>query len=121
MTVQVSLYESAQSQPFDVNGNGIAYIGPQSGREVWSPQNVHVSATTGLPVVNEASCTINVGIPTAVNPASFRDESFSGSSGDSTDKVSSDIVKCGTYVIAVWKGGDPGAIGTMNVTGTKTV
>lgn len=117
----VMLNESAYSSPFDANGNGMAYVGPQSGREVWSPQNVHVSATTGLPVVNEAACSINVGIPTAVNPASFRDETFSGSSGDSSDRVSADIIKCGTAVIAVWTGGDPGAIGTLNVTGTKTV
>jgi hypothetical protein len=117
----VPLYATDQSLPFDINGNGMANIGPASSREVWSPENVHVSATTGQPVVNEASCTIHVGIPTAVNAASFRDESFSGSSGDSTDKVSSDIVKCGTQVIAIWSGGDPGAIGTMNVTGTKTV
>jgi hypothetical protein len=109
----VQLRESV-SVTLNASGNGTAKIGPVSGREIWSPTNVHVSATTN---VSEATCTIYVG--STVGPNAFRDETFTGSSGDSTDKVNADSVMCGSYVWAVWVGGDIGAQATMNVTGTK--
>jgi hypothetical protein len=98
------------------SGNGTAKIGPVSAREVWSPQNVHVRTSTNA---DEATCLIYVG-DSAIQ-ANFRDGTFTGSSGDSSDRVSADTVKVGAHVWAVWSGGDPGATATVNVTGHKEV
>jgi len=111
----VPMFETA-NVTLDINGNGVAKVGPISSREIWNPATVHVSVTTN---VNEASCTISVG--SSVRPDTFRDETFSGSSGDSSDRVENDVVKSGAYVFATWAGGDAGSQATMNVMGTKTV
>lgn len=113
--MNVPLYQSAQVT-LNGSGNGTAKVGPLSAREVWSPQNVHVSVATNT---NEASCSVYAGVDaTAPN---FRDTTFSGSSGDSTDKVNADTIKCGQYIFAVWTGGDANQIATMTVTGSKAI
>jgi hypothetical protein len=109
--------DESKSVTLDGTGKGTAKIGPLSAREIWHPARVHVSANSNP--VNEATCTVYTGdTPTASN---FRDETFTGSSGDTTDAVSADIVKCGTFIFAVWAGGDAGVVATMNVTGSKEV
>jgi hypothetical protein len=109
------MHESA-SVVLNASGNGTAKVGPLSSREVWSPANVHVGVTTN---VNEATCSIFVGLN--ASPNEFRDTTFSGSTGDSSDRVDADEVHCGSYILAVWTGGDPGSQATLNVTGTKEV
>ncbi len=101
----------------DSSGNGTAQLGPIGAREVWHPENAHVSVQT--PVNSEAQCKIYVG-DQAID-STFRDGTFSGSSGDSTDRISADVVKVGAYIFAVWTGGDPGQTATLIVTGTKDV
>ena len=99
------------------SGNGTCQLGPTSAREVWNPQNVHIQVTG--PVTNEAVCNIYVGdSPVQGN---FRDASESGSTGDSTGRVSADTVQCGHYVWAVWTGGDSGRQASMIITGSKTI
>jgi hypothetical protein len=115
MTKRVLLNETAQAT-LDGSGGGTAKIGPVSAREVWSPQNVHVSASTN---VEEAQCLIYVG--DAPIQANFRDGTFTGSSGDSSDRVNADTVKVGSHIWAVWAGGDTGATATLTVTGHKDV
>lgn len=97
-------------------GNATASTGPLSAREVWNTALAHVSASTH---VKESQCSIFVG--DRAIPSNFRDETVNGSSGDSTDRISADIVKCGDKVFAVWSGADVGAIVTLNVTGTKDI
>lgn len=105
------------SQPvtLDASGNGTAKLGPLSARETWRPTNVHVSVTTN---VNEATCTVYVG--DSPSASTFRDSSYSGSSGDMLDSLV-DVIAAGWYVYAVWTGGDPGAQATAVVTGTRDV
>lgn len=117
MPVTVPLNESS-STTLDVNGNGVAFVGPLSAREIWSPVNAHVSANAQP--VNDAQCQVFVGDNT-VTPANYRDGTFAGSSGDSTDRIDADTIKCGHYVFAVWTGGDSGVTATLTVTGSKTV
>lgn len=100
----------------DASGNGTAKVGPLSARETWYPENVGVKVNANP--TNEASCTISVGDP---NTKSFRDFTVSGSSGDSTGKVSGDKLVKGDYVWADWVGGDPGQRATLTVMGTKRV
>src|ERR1700722_2319024 len=88
----------------DGSGNGTAKLGPASSREVWSPQNAHVQVTG--PVTNESECIIYVG--NSATQGNFRDATQSGSTGDSTGRIDADTIKCGSYVWAVWTGGDSG-------------
>lgn len=108
-----------ETAPIFLNGagGGTAKVGPISAREVWHPSNVSVSANRGA--TNEAQCSIYVGM--AATPDSFRDGTFNGSAGDSTDKVNADIVRCGQYVWAVWTGGDANVQAVLTVTGTKDI
>ncbi|MEU9022349.1 hypothetical protein [Actinomadura sp. NPDC048394] len=97
-------------------GGGTAKVGPLTAREVWHPSNASVKVST---ITNEAQCLIYVGdSPTQAN---FMDGTYSGSSGDSSDRVGATTVRVGWYVWAVWTGGDPGATATLTVTGTKDV
>ncbi len=98
------------------SGNGTLKLGPIGAREIWHPDNIHVNVATNG---NEAQCQIYVG-DSAIQ-SNFRDGTFSGSSGDATDKINADVVKVGQYVWAVWSGGDANAIATATVTGTKDV
>lgn len=94
------------------SGAGTARLGPLTAREVWYPQNASVKANTNP--TNEAQCQIYVG-ETATSD-NFRDNTFSGSSGDSTGKITGRLSK-GGYVYAVWTGGDAGVTAYLTVTG----
>jgi len=102
----------------DGGGNGTVKLGPVTARETWWPANAHVS-TQQNNVVNEAVCRIYVG--DSVGVSTFRDNTFTGSSGDSTDKVGADRVSIGQWVWAQWTGGDPGTVAVLNVTGERDV
>jgi hypothetical protein len=99
----------------DGSGNGTASIGPIGPREVWSPQVASVSVATNE---NEAACKTYVGDP--ISPI-FVDSTLSGSTGDSTDRISAYQVPLGWKIWATWTGGDPGAVATLSVAGTKVV
>jgi hypothetical protein len=109
------LSETASMQ-LDGTGSGTVRIGPLSAREVWTPATVHVSVSTAN---NEAVCSIYVG--DAPQQRNFRDATFTGSSGDSSDRVGADTVKIGHAIYAVWTGGDAKAMASMTVTGSKNV
>jgi hypothetical protein len=110
-----TLYES-NVVTLDGSGNGTVKAGPLTAREVWNPVTASVKANANP--TNEAQCTIYVGLTaTAEN---FRDQTFTGSSGDATDKVVGRLPK-GQFVWAVWSGGDAGQQARLVVTGTKEI
>lgn len=97
----------------DSNGNGTLKIVPWSGGISWKPSSVSVKCSTN---VLEAICKIYLG-PTPTDQY-FVDGTLSGSTGDSTDRVSGYVVDThGNSLWAVWSGGDPGATATMSVNG----
>jgi hypothetical protein len=100
----------------DGSGNGTAQIGPASAGEVWYPDVVSVSAATN---VAEASCKIFAG--PLIAPFTFVDGTLSGSTGDSTGKISGKVIRPGLVIFAQWAGGDPGAVATMNIYGNRAV
>ena len=106
-----------KSVVLDGSGNGTAKLGPISAMETWKPDNVHVSVNG--PVVNEATCSLYMG-DSATAP-NFRDATFSGSTGDSTDRLNADTIKVGYNIFAVWVGGDAGKPATVVVTGIKQI
>jgi hypothetical protein len=110
------LYDFA-SVTLNGSGNGTAKVGPLTAREVWSPTNASVK-TNQTVITNEAQCALYSG-PSATQP-NFKDLTFTGSSGDASDKIAGRL-KVGNYIWAVWSGGDAGAIATLSVTGTKEI
>lgn len=98
-----------------VGGNGTAKIGPISAREVWYPETVSVNVNQNP--TNEATCQVFTG---DANTRRLRDNTFTGSSGDSTSNVGG-AIRCGEFVWAVWTGGDSGQVATVTVVGEKEV
>jgi membrane peptidoglycan carboxypeptidase len=114
---QVTLNQSAVVT-LDASGNGTAKLGPIGMREHWTLGAIAVK-TNQLPaaIVKEAQCKTYAG-PDA-SDSWFAGGTLSGSTGDTTSDVAGQILDCGEYVTAVWTGGDAGAQGRVNVTGTK--
>lgn len=116
MAATVPIVPGSNTVVLDGSGGARVKVGPTGAREVWSPLAASVSVSSN---VAEAQCKIYVGDqPTAAN---YIDGTLSGSTGDSTGRVSGSQVPLGWFVWAVWSGGDAGAVATLNVTGTKTV
>ena len=115
--VTVPLNQSAVVT-FNAQGAGTAQLGPRNQRESWTPAVISVK-TNQAPgsIVNEAQCRIYCGADTS--DPNFVDGTLSGSTGDSTANASGQIIRCGQQVFAVWTGGDAGAQGRVNVSGTK--
>jgi hypothetical protein len=106
----------SQSVTLDGTGAGTVRLAPDEPGVAWYPQTVHVQVSSN---VKEATCVIYAG-PSATQPY-FVDGTFSGSSGDATDKIAARVIaRTQTpYVWAVWSGGDAGAQATMIITGEK--
>lgn len=113
----VGLYETGVVV-LDGNGNGTVRIRPDGSRERWLPTVASVSVDTN---VAEADCSVYAG--PAATQQWFIEGTHSGSTGDSTDRISGKVISRTQlpYVFAVWTGGDPGSTGTLTVTGTKEI
>jgi len=99
----------------DGSGNGTLRMRPPGGAETWLPGIVSVKCSSNS---SEAQCRIYVG-PSATDPY-FIDGTQSGSTGDSTDRAGGyQVDSHGNYLWAAWTGGDPHAIATMQVGGTR--
>lgn len=117
MATSLPLSETG-SVTLDGTGKGTVRMRPPSAREHWLPTLASVSVSSSN---NEAQCRIYVG--GAAIQASFVDGTLSGSTGDSTDRVSGYDVNASQqpYIFAVWTGGDPGAQATLVLAGTKEI
>jgi hypothetical protein len=116
--VQYPLNENGEVT-LDSGGNGTLRMRPAGGSETWQPAVVSVSTGQAQPA-SEAQCKIYIGPAAAAQY--FVDGTLSGSTGDSTDRVSGYQVDThGSYLWAVWSGGDPGATGILQVNGTRQV
>jgi hypothetical protein len=106
----------SESQPVILNGagNGTAELRPAFG-ETWSPATVSVKVSSA---VKEAQCRIYLGSDTT--DANFVDGTLSGSTGDSTDRVTGPF-RLPNRLFAVWSGGDAGATATLAVSGTRDI
>ncbi|MHB1433998.1 MAG: hypothetical protein ACYCVZ_18025 [Streptosporangiaceae bacterium] len=113
MSSQLTLDTSAQVT-LDASGNGTAQIGPNLPGVSWQPETIAVSVATNI---SEAQCSVYIGL--SAEAGSLLGATQTGSSGDSTD--CSATVWPGQQIIAKWTGGDPGAVATMSIFGTKTV
>jgi hypothetical protein len=96
-------------------GGGTAQLGPVNPGEVWNVDVVSVSCATN---VSEAECQVYVGDTATQN--NYVDGTLSGSTGDSTDRVTRPVYP-GQYVFAVWSGGDVGTTAIIRVQGSRSV
>lgn len=111
--MDLPLSESADVT-LDAGGNGTVSLGPYGGAETWTPSSVSVVCSSNTA---EATCKVYAG--PAATSRWFKDITVDGSTGDATDKCNVPIRK-GSFIWAVWSGGDAGATATLNVDGTKT-
>lgn len=103
----------------DGSGNGTVQLSPDGPQEHWQPTLASVKVSTNTLL---ATCRVYVG--PVVADQYFVDASYDGSTGDNTDRVTGyDVYRAGPYpsVWAVWTGGDPGSIATLNVIGTRDI
>jgi len=113
--MQSPLSES-DSVVLDASGNGTLRMMPYGGSLTWLPTIVSVTASSSKA---EAQCRVYVGPDTS--DQWFIDGTLSGSTGDSTDRVTGRQVDSHGHALwAVWTGGDPGAVATMTVAGTES-
>jgi hypothetical protein len=99
----------------NASGNGTAKIGPAAHGIVWKPTRVAIKTSTA---VLSPVCQLFVG--TAATSDNFIDGTFTGQQ-NATDAVVGQEVRIGSYVWAVWTGGDVGAQATLTVTGSKDI
>lgn len=101
------------------SGNGTARLGPLTAMETWYPTQASVKVSfSGSNPVNEATCRIYKGDSATDN--NFKDGTFTGSSGDATDKIAGKL-QHNLYIFAVWTGGDVGETAYLTVTGDKEI
>lgn len=99
----------------DVSGNGTAKLGPAAHGVAWKPSRVGVKTSTS---VLSPKCIVYAGSsPTSDN---FVDGTFTGQA-NATDAIVGQELRLGSYVWAVWTGGDAGAQATVTVTGSKDI
>lgn len=99
----------------DSSGAGTVRLGPQSHRETWHAPAVSVKTRTP---VTTGACQCNVYVGTDSSDANFRDGTFSGDTGGTTDAIADDI-RLPNAIFIVWSSGTPNDIATAVVTGTK--
>ena len=93
-------------------GVAIASVGPQGLGNVWYPAMANLSTTTGP---NDTStCTVYLGSQTLANMAG--PTSYAG--GADSIGLSVPALTPGSLLIAVWSGGHPGDVATLNIIGT---
>lgn len=99
-----------------LDGSGDGYVRFTPRGEKWYPTLVSVKVSTQTA---EAQCRIFAG--PASTDDNYVDGTLSGSTGDSTDRVTGYVIAAGQtpYVFAVWSGGDAGAQATAVLNGTK--
>lgn len=96
----------------DGSGNGTASAGPNVA-EQWSGVSVYVSVATNAA---EASGTLYLG--SGLAPGEALAQTATASSGDTY--VGNEVVQLGQKYRFRWTGGDPGALATMSLYGTRT-
>lgn len=100
----------------DGSGNGTVKLGPVSAKERWYPTVTSVKVSTNT---NEAVAKTYSG--DAVKDQNFVDGTFSGSSGDASDRISGQEITFGNWIWNVWTGGDANAVATLVVYGEKEI
>lgn len=100
------------------SGAGTVSLGPALPRELWRPSSASVVCSA---TVSTGTCQASIYAGPQAQQPWFRDATFSGDTGDTTDAVKADELRPGSYVWAVFSGGVAGATATLTVQGTREV
>ena len=109
------LYETAQGI-VDSNGNATLRLQPHGHGVTWKVDRVDVRASSSI---TESTCTLYVG--TAPIQANYRDQTFTGSTGDYSDRLAGVDIRMGSTVWAVWSSADIGAAVFLSIVGSMEV
>jgi hypothetical protein len=98
-------------------GAGTIKLGPLSHRETWQKLQVSVRTTTAVTV---GTCEARMFVGTDTSDTNYRDGTFSGDTGDTSDAIS-DQIRLPNSLIVTWAGGVAGDTATVVVTGEKVL
>lgn len=111
-------FSFATSIRLDGTGAGVAQLGPSITNEQWEPGRVSVSCSAS---VTSGACQASVYCGAYIGADTFKEATFSGDTGDSTDAVAGEQLWPGQFVFVQWQAGVPFAFATMRVQGVRTV
>jgi hypothetical protein len=94
------------------NGTATVSVGPQGLGNVWYPAQANISTSTGA--ADNSTCSVYLGAIAAGNLQGG--QSYAG--GGDTVGLAVPSMSPGQLLIAVWSGGVPGALATVNIIGT---
>jgi hypothetical protein len=116
VTTNVPLDEFV-SVTLDVTGSGTARLGPAAHGVAWNPTVASIKMTGAVPT-GLATVTVFAGDDTSAG--NFVDSTYDVNNA-ATDAIAGNVLRLGSYVFAVWAGGNAGATATLSVTGTKDI
>jgi hypothetical protein len=99
------------------SGAGTARVGPGAHGVTWKPTVASIKMGGGTPS-GAPTCFLYAG--TSATDDNFVDSTYDVQN-DSTDRVSGQELRLGSYVFAVWSGANPGATATLALSGTKDI
>jgi hypothetical protein len=111
----VALAESAYVT-LDSSGAGTVRLGPRAHGQTWHPRIASVATSTAI---KSPTCKLYIGGRT-LNSSILLDGTYTGEQ-NATDAITGSELRLGTYVWAVWSGGDAGAQATLTLTGTQEI
>lgn len=98
----------------DGSGNGAVTIGPSYSYQTWIPTQINVLVTS-----NNKEPQFKYYRGSTVGLTNFLGGTYTGSN-DQSD-ISGQILQPGEVFLCVWTGGDPGAIASVGLNGTKEI
>lgn len=105
----------------DGNGDGIASVGPGAPGHVWYPTQVSINMTGNIPDAGNGNISqVIVYAGNDTSSLSVADSTYNVNT-NSTQNLGGIAIYPGQSVSAQWIFGNPGAVATINVTGTRTV
>jgi hypothetical protein len=99
----------------NAQGQATVSVGPQGRGTTWYPAAAFVTTTTGA----ADNSTVSVYVGAQVQENLQGGQSYAG--GGDTVSLAVVSMQPGDYLIAVWSGAVPGAVATLNVTGSQDV
>jgi hypothetical protein len=100
--------DEAATVTLDANGNGQVSLGPLSSRVTWVVLGAAVRVSTA---VKEPICDVY---------NSSKGNLLGGTFTGSNDQIGLQVTLRGGRILAIWQGGDAGAVATLSITGTQT-
>lgn len=113
MSQTLPLDESTQIV-LDASGNGAVTIGPSYSYQIWKPTQINVLVSS-----NQKEPVFKYYRGSSIGLTNYLGGTYTGSN-DQSD-ISGQILQPGEVFLCVWTGGDPGALASVGLNGTKEI